>query len=42
MFSVKWVREGGHLAVGSSSGEVQLWDTEAMKRSRTMRGLDTR
>jgi len=40
--SVKWVEEGGYLAVGSSSGEVELWDVEHMKRSRVMRGLDTR
>ena len=40
--SVKWVSEGAHLAVGSSTGEVQLWDATAMKRSRTMRGLESR
>ena len=40
--SVKWVGEGAHLAVGSSTGEVQLWDATAMKRSRTMMGLESR
>jgi len=40
--SVKWTSEGGHLAVGSSSGEVQLWDVEESKRSRVMKGLDSR
>ena len=40
--SVKWVSEGAYLAVGSSTGEVQLWDATAMKRSRTMRGLESR
>jgi len=40
--SVKWVSEGGYLAVGTSSGDVQLWDVEQVKRSRVMRGLDTR
>eukprot|EP00092_Neocalanus_flemingeri_P025689 GFUD01027851.1.p1 GENE.GFUD01027851.1~~GFUD01027851.1.p1 ORF type:complete len:531 (+),score=157.62 GFUD01027851.1:64-1656(+) len=40
--SLKWVNEGGYLAVGSSSGEVELWDVEQMKRSRVMKGLDSR
>lgn len=40
--SVRWVKEGGYLAVGTSTGDVTLWDAEAMKKTRTMRGLDTR
>jgi len=40
--SVRWVKESGYLAVGSSSGDVQLWDVQAMRKSRTMRGLDSR
>ena len=30
--SVKWAEDGGYLALGSSSGDVQLWDVENMKR----------
>ena len=30
--SVKWAREGSYLAVGSSTGAVQLWDVASMKR----------
>ena len=40
--SVKWAAEGGYLAVGSSSGDVQLWDVENMKRCRVLKGLDSR
>ena len=40
--SVKWMGDGGYLAVGTSAGEVELWDVEQMKRSRVMRGLDSR
>ena len=35
--SVKWAAEGGYLAVGSSSGDVQLWDVENMKKCRTLK-----
>jgi len=40
--SVRWEDEGGYLAVGTSTGAVELWDVEQMKRSRVMRGLDSR
>jgi len=40
--SVRWIKEGNYLAVGNSSGEVQLWDVENMKRSRVMPGHDSR
>jgi len=40
--SVRWVAEGGYLAVGDSTGDVTLWDVQACRRSRTMRGLDSR
>ena len=37
--SVAWVQEGGnHLAVGTSTNVVQLWDAEAGKQVRTMGG----
>ncbi|XP_023339199.1 cell division cycle protein 20 homolog isoform X2 [Eurytemora carolleeae] len=40
--SVRWIAEGNYLAVGSSSGEVQLWDVERAKRSRVMTGHSSR
>ena len=37
--SVAWIQHGGnHLALGTSNNEVQLWDVEAQKALRTMRG----
>jgi len=40
--SVKWVEQGAYIAVGTFCGEVELWDVEQMKRSRVMRGLNSR
>ncbi|XP_041474735.1 cell division cycle protein 20 homolog [Lytechinus variegatus] len=36
--SVSWITEGNYLAVGTSSGDVQLWDVESAKRLRCMQG----
>ncbi|CAG2104195.1 unnamed protein product [Medioppia subpectinata] len=36
--SVAWIEDGNHLAVGTSDGDIQLWDTDHMKRLRVMRG----
>ncbi|XP_014437244.2 cell division cycle protein 20 homolog B isoform X3 [Pelodiscus sinensis] len=36
--SVAWIKEGTCLAVGTSDGEVQLWDIETKKRLRNMFG----
>ncbi|XP_035921596.1 cell division cycle protein 20 homolog B [Halichoerus grypus] len=36
--SVSWVRDGTCLAVGTSEGEVQLWDVVTKKRLRNMVG----
>ncbi|XP_019387241.1 PREDICTED: cell division cycle protein 20 homolog B, partial [Crocodylus porosus] len=36
--SIAWIKEGTCLAVGTSDGEVQLWDTETKKRLRNMVG----
>ncbi|XP_031215928.1 cell division cycle protein 20 homolog B isoform X3 [Mastomys coucha] len=36
--SVSWVREGSCLAVGTSEGEVQLWDVITKKQLRNMLG----
>jgi cell division cycle protein 20 (cofactor of APC complex) len=41
--SVKWVQEGGgHLAIGTSTGKTQLWDTGAQKQLRSMDGHSQR
>uniref|UniRef100_A0A663N7H8 Cell division cycle 20B n=1 Tax=Athene cunicularia TaxID=194338 RepID=A0A663N7H8_ATHCN len=36
--SLAWINEGTCLAVGTSGGEVQLWDIETRKRLRNMFG----
>ncbi|KAM9330994.1 cell division cycle protein 20 homolog B [Gastrophryne carolinensis] len=36
--SVSWVKSGTCLAIGTSNGEVQLWDIEKQKRLRNMLG----
>uniref|UniRef100_A0A6I8RCL7 Cell division cycle 20B n=1 Tax=Xenopus tropicalis TaxID=8364 RepID=A0A6I8RCL7_XENTR len=36
--SVSWISSGTCLAIGTSSGEVQLWDIETQKRLRNMLG----
>uniref|UniRef100_A0A8C6AG67 Cell division cycle 20B n=2 Tax=Monodon monoceros TaxID=40151 RepID=A0A8C6AG67_MONMO len=36
--SVSWTKEGNCLAVGTSEGEVQLWDVVTKKRQRNMLG----
>ncbi|CAH1781720.1 unnamed protein product [Owenia fusiformis] len=36
--SVQWIKEGNILAVGISTGAVQLWDVGAQKLVRTMTG----
>ncbi|XP_046554597.1 cell division cycle protein 20 homolog [Haliotis rubra] len=35
--AVSWIKEGNYLAVGTSSGEVQLWDVMQQKKLRSMR-----
>lgn len=40
--SVSWVKEGTHLAIGTSLADVQLWDVEKLKRVRVMRGHTAR
>ncbi|XP_064604437.1 cell division cycle protein 20 homolog isoform X2 [Liolophura sinensis] len=34
--AVSWIKEGNYLAVGTSCGEVQLWDVGQQKRIRNM------
>jgi cell division cycle protein 20 (cofactor of APC complex) len=36
--ALRWTGEGSHLSVGTSSGEVQLWDACAQKQLRSLRG----
>ncbi|XP_008063971.1 cell division cycle protein 20 homolog B isoform X2 [Carlito syrichta] len=36
--SVSWIKEGTCLAIGTSEGEVQLWDVVTKKRLRNMLG----
>ena len=40
--SVSWIGHGTHLAVGTGSGSVMIWDAERLKRVRTMSGHDKR
>nr|KAG5703879.1 hypothetical protein BaRGS_008138 [Batillaria attramentaria] len=40
--AVAWIKEGNYLAVGTSSGEVQLWDVAQQKRLRNMTGHSAR
>lgn len=40
--SVAWIEGANHLAVGTNSHEIQLWDAEKSKKLRTMRGHDSR
>ena len=35
--SVKWAKESGYLALGSSTGDVQLWDVENMKKCKVLK-----
>ncbi|CAH8391965.1 unnamed protein product [Eruca vesicaria subsp. sativa] len=36
--SVGWAFRGTHLAIGTSTGKVQIWDASRCKRTRTMEG----
>ncbi|ONK76913.1 uncharacterized protein A4U43_C02F1190 [Asparagus officinalis] len=40
--SVQWTREGSYLAIGTSLGDIQIWDGTKCKRIRTMGGHPTR
>lgn len=40
--SISWMNEGNHLAVGTSTTEVQLWDVTKMKKLRSMGGHSAR
>jgi len=36
--SIRWTGEGAHLGIGTSSGEVQIWDAAAQRQVRRLRG----
>lgn len=36
--SVSWIQQGPYLAVGTTSGNTELWDCSEMKRARVMNG----
>lgn len=40
--SVQWSRDGAHFAVGTHTGELQIWDTVKNTIVRTMDGHDGR
>lgn len=40
--SISWVQKGSHLAIGTKSGKVQIWDAEKLKLIRTMAGHTAR
>ncbi|CAN0435084.1 unnamed protein product [Laminaria digitata] len=40
--SVAWTQRGTHLAVGTNTGLVQIWDTAKCKKIRTMSGHTSR
>lgn len=40
--SLRWIEQGAHLAIGTASGQIQLWDVEHKKRLRTMGGHASR
>lgn len=40
--SVSWSKRGNHLAVGTNSGEVHIWDINKVKKVRTMEGHSAR
>ncbi|KAI4382827.1 hypothetical protein MLD38_008739 [Melastoma candidum] len=39
---VQWTREGSYISIGTSSGQVQVWDGSNCKKIRTMGGHQTR
>mmetsp|Transcript_26126 Transcript_26126/g.75421 ORF Transcript_26126/g.75421 Transcript_26126/m.75421 type:complete len:446 (+) Transcript_26126:56-1393(+) len=36
--ALRWTGEGAHLSVGTSSGEVQIWDACSQRQLRSLRG----
>lgn len=40
--SVDWIQEGNYLAVGTNGADVQLWDCDAIRQVRCMKGHQAR
>ncbi|KAJ2782563.1 WD repeat-containing protein slp1 [Coemansia javaensis] len=40
--SVKWTADGSYLAIGTSEGDVQIWDAETQSKIRSMAGHQAR
>ncbi|KAJ1954132.1 WD repeat-containing protein slp1, partial [Linderina pennispora] len=40
--SIKWSADGSYLAIGTSEGDVQIWDAESQTKIRTMSGHQAR
>lgn len=40
--SARWTGEGFHLGIGTSSGEVQIWDGPGMRQLRSLKGRGSR
>ena len=40
--SLKWASDGSYLAVGTSSGDAQIWDVDTFAKVRSMRGHTSR
>lgn len=40
--SLSWIADGSYLAVGTNTADVQLWDTEALRQVRCMKGHQSR
>jgi cell division cycle protein 20 (cofactor of APC complex) len=40
--SVSWTKEGKYIAIGTNDGNVNLWDSEAVKPLRTLKGHSAR
>ncbi|KAK1355318.1 Cell cycle switch protein 52 B [Heracleum sosnowskyi] len=40
--SVQWTKEGSYISIGTSLGQVQIWDGTQCKRVRTLSGHQTR
>eukprot|EP00930_Biecheleria_cincta_P058032 TRINITY_DN43895_c0_g1_i1.p1 TRINITY_DN43895_c0_g1~~TRINITY_DN43895_c0_g1_i1.p1 ORF type:complete len:473 (-),score=70.23 TRINITY_DN43895_c0_g1_i1:501-1871(-) len=36
--TLRWTEEGSHVSVGTSSGEVQIWDAASQRQLRNLRG----
>jgi cell division cycle 20, cofactor of APC complex len=40
--SLKWASDGSYLAVGTSSGDAQIWDVDSFTKIRSMKGHTSR